>query len=320
MGAGFCVGGPNDSQPCIDFLECPDGVCDSDWLYGPWTTVVPVCSAPNMAFELLTTTPGGLPDKNDDGIPDQCECCVSNTPNVVEIPDTVGGNPLKLIDTNRTLIIRMNDDDCANGQAIRVTYTNHDPDHDIWNGRQLWVTEPKLVSENGASVAPIPGFDNSAWASLECTTTPYCRTDWSSLGDIHVFHEGIRPGSEYDIQIVDCDCTLDENAFSPSLPLPTARYGDVVRDCSKIPCSPPEGAVNIIDVNQIIACFTSDPDAPRKARCEMEPNCPDLVINITDALHGINGFNGLSYPFPPKAADACDSPCVSPLIPLPSIP
>ena len=29
----------------------------SDWLYGPWTLVSPVCSQPNMAFELLTEIP-----------------------------------------------------------------------------------------------------------------------------------------------------------------------------------------------------------------------------------------------------------------------
>lgn len=31
----------------------------SDWLYGPWSVVAPACGGPNLAFELLTTTPSG---------------------------------------------------------------------------------------------------------------------------------------------------------------------------------------------------------------------------------------------------------------------
>ncbi len=30
-----------------------------DWLYGPWSAVTPTCGGPNLAFELLTTTPSG---------------------------------------------------------------------------------------------------------------------------------------------------------------------------------------------------------------------------------------------------------------------
>ncbi|MEE9297060.1 MAG: S8 family serine peptidase [Phycisphaerae bacterium] len=41
-----------------------------EWLYGPWVNVLPKCSFPNMAFELLTTqppTPGACCDKSQPG-------------------------------------------------------------------------------------------------------------------------------------------------------------------------------------------------------------------------------------------------------------
>lgn len=43
-----------------------------NWLYGPWTPVVPSCSAPNMAFELFTDI-GSVIDCDQNTIPDICE-------------------------------------------------------------------------------------------------------------------------------------------------------------------------------------------------------------------------------------------------------
>ena len=59
--------------------------------------------------------------------------------------------------------------------------------------------------------------------------------------------------------------------------------------------------------------FVSDPASIRKARADLEPACLDLVINISDVLFALAGFQGLSYPFAPTASDPCDSKCVSPL-------
>ncbi len=60
----------------------------SDWLYGPWSALTPTCSAPNMAFQLLTDLSGGG-DCNANGIPDSCEslpdCQPNGTPDECEI-------------------------------------------------------------------------------------------------------------------------------------------------------------------------------------------------------------------------------------------
>lgn len=56
-----------------------------DWLYGPWSSITPTCSAPNMAFQLLTETPeppGGA-DCDGNGVFDVCELGVDCQPNGV---------------------------------------------------------------------------------------------------------------------------------------------------------------------------------------------------------------------------------------------
>jgi hypothetical protein len=57
----------------------------SDWLYGPWSAVVPSCSMPNMAFQVLTDTPEppGGQDCDDNGIYDVCETGADCQPNGV---------------------------------------------------------------------------------------------------------------------------------------------------------------------------------------------------------------------------------------------
>ncbi len=49
------------------------GMSAVEWLYGPWDTVTPVCSQPNMAFELLTDVADGPADGDGNGIADDCE-------------------------------------------------------------------------------------------------------------------------------------------------------------------------------------------------------------------------------------------------------
>ena len=50
-----------------------------------------------------------------------------------------------------------------------------------------------------------------------------------------------------------------------------------------------------------------------KACADLEAGFLDLIINITDVLKAVTGFQGVPYPFEPSAADLCNSTCVSPL-------
>ncbi len=130
------------------------------------------------------------------------------------------------------------------------------------------------------------------------------------LGTVHVFHEGIVPGGNYRVDVIDetCDAGVAEN-FSEPLPMTTAIHGDTVLDLSVDPPPPPEGAINIDDALAVLERFSSVASAITKARADLEPACLDLTVNVTDVLASLAGFVGLDYPFTLTAADPCDSTC-----------
>ena len=199
-------------------------------------------------------------------------------------------------------------------QAIRVTFVALPPPFNVWNGSKLWVTQPSLVSENGACVSTkalfCQGWPTFQAGTLQCE--PFYR-DWN-IGTVHVFHEGIIPEGSYRIQVIDSTCSVDdESSFSDPVELTAAKWSDTVRDCAAFPCPPPDGVVNIVDALAVIGRFGTKPDSIIKARADLEPGCLDLQINITDVLFALGGFQGFSYPFEPSATDPCDSLCSNPL-------
>ena len=121
------------------------------------------------------------------------------------------------------------------------------------------------------------------------------------------------PGSEYEIQVVDCHapvapfCQENESFYSDPLTLRTSIYGDIIGNCTVTPCTPPGGPpVNVDDILAVLEVFSSVPGAIRKGRADLEPRDLDRVINITDALEVIRAFSGLPYPFvPPSVSDPC---------------
>ena len=338
MGIGVCIGGADDGLPCAVNGDCAGGICDGPWLYGPWTPVVPTCSVPNMAFELITEVPtlapdcnfnwipdqcepdcqpngipddcdiasGTSPDNNGNGIPDECECCASGAPRDVKIPVSLGG-PLATLTANRTLAIQAGGDPGCTDQAVRVIFSNLAPPYDLWNGEELWLGAPVLTSELGSTPTPTVGFADNFWSQLQCM--PECRDDWAGFGDIYVYHEGVMPGSAYDIQVVDCTdpaCLNDPAVFSPALLLDTSAYGDILGNCSQVPCSPPGGLpVNVNDALGVLSAFSTSPGAPRKARADIEPADLDRKINVSDALRVLNAFSGVPYPETPSVTDPC---------------
>lgn len=181
--------------------------------------------------------------------------------------------------------------------AVRVTFEDLPAPFDLFNDVTMWVAEPEDVSENGAEVEPITGFPNFKAATLQCE--PFY-SDWSSFGTVHIYHEAIVPDGSYSIQVIDEHCTISvESNFSAPLAVTMTHWGDTLGNCSTIPCSPPDGTVNIIDVVGILGRFISDPDSIIKTRADIEPATPDRVINISDVLFSLGAFSGVPYPFLP---------------------
>ena len=192
-------------------------------------------------------------------------------------------------------------------QAVRVTFINLPAPFDVFDGVTMWVDAPREVSENGASVLPIPGFSNFQAARLVCQ--PHY-TDWSLFGTVHVFHEAIVPLGVYHVQAINEGCGEEsELNYSSPLVLTAPTWGDTIEDATTIPPGPPNGVVEIIDVLAVIGRFGSLPGSIVKARADLAPGCLDLVIDISDILNALQGFEGLDYRFEPTAPDPCDSTC-----------
>jgi hypothetical protein len=198
--------------------------------------------------------------------------------------------------------------------AIRVTFADLPVPLDWLNDQTMWVGEPAAVCENAGEDAPppggcgiAPGLPSRTFWSAELQCEPYYR-DWSALGTVHVYGAGIVPGATYGLQVIDevCD-TANEASYSAVLPVSTSRWCDIVSDCTTRPCGPPNGIVGIsTDAIAVVDKFKNLAYASVKTRCDLEPNVPDLLINITDVAYVIDAFIGQDYPFGgPPPEDLC---------------
>ena len=204
--------------------------------------------------------------------------------------------------------------------AIRVTFNDLPEPFDIWNGAELWAAEPEAVCNGGSGnlCGPIDPDSHPEFffrvASLQCAGPVY--VDWSVHETVYVYHEGIVPEGVYSVRAIEEGC-LDfesEGSYSTAVVLAAAEWGDTVEDLTIEPPGPPNDDVAILDILAILARFSGIPGAVAVPRADLEPSCLDFHINISDALAGISGFQGLTYPFAPTAALACESTCL-PILP-----
>jgi hypothetical protein len=200
--------------------------------------------------------------------------CVLNTTNTTQPPLSVS----PIMPKNR--YISFIPQNSGKQTALKVTLDNVPG----LEGRTLWVGPHKKVSELSSTTEPTPPTLNIA--QLQCS--PYY-TDWGAVGEVHVFGPEVIPNKSYTIQ-----ATEDDSTFSSSLNVKTARWGDIIETCTETSCSAPDGSVNVNDAIAVLSGFSNAPNAPSKARTDLDS---DQLINIVDALYSLQAFQGLQYPF-----------------------
>ncbi len=200
--------------------------------------------------------------------------------------------------------------------ALLVTFANLPAGFEALEGETRWVGQPQEVCENSGQgpdtppeeCASVPGLPNPTFvtASLVCDPQNAHYMDWTTLGTIHVHHEGIIPGGTYKIGAVGQTRSVAVGTRSiPLLPVETVSlWGDVCGRIEQGVWAAPDGSVDVVkDVSAVLDKFRNLEGAPTKARCDLEPGRPDLVINISDLTYVLDGFRGFEYPFP--APDPC---------------
>lgn len=100
------------------------------------------------------------------------------------------------------------------------------------------------------------------------------------------------------VQAIDQVCNAPpEGDFSASYTIAGSGWGDLTGDCGVTPCTPPDGAVNFIDISGVVDKYKNLDDAPIKARTDPGGDMPDLHVDFADILRAVDAFRGEPYPF-----------------------
>ncbi len=222
-----------------------------------------------------------------DGRPDECTCIASSTPQT----DTLGPK-------NRYLSVIAGD--AGLNQAVRVTWTGAPAGHTDLIGLTMWIGAASDVSENSGFISAVGGFPDFKAATLQCT--PFF-ADFSALGTIQVFHQNLIPGVTVSIQVMEETCLGLVDDFSAALVVTNSIWGDVVSDCSVLPCGPPNNSADLpFDTVAILDKFVNLATGPIKSRCDIDPEVPNRIIDISDVTRSVDAFGANPYPFATDAA------------------
>ncbi len=142
--------------------------------------------------------------------------------------------------------------------------------------------------------------------------------EWNLVGGsgeiIHLGACHMSPGHTYFVQaLLDGWDAAAEANYSVALALPTSGlWSDVAG--SGNPSTPPDGVANFVDIQAVLLGFQAVQITP-KVWLELEGtgdsfNVPDFsVINFSDVLRAVQGFQGLPYPFADPCTCAGSAPC-----------
>ncbi len=298
-------------------LESSVTMSGSDWLYGPWSPVIPACSQANMAFELLTTTPSTPDDadENGNGIADRCEIVVPDRlePGPNPFGDQGGGDLNRIggfaapgsavvATTSLEVAIRIKLVDLyvvAGPTGCPVRTEGNDLSQ--FESQMRYLGPPSAFNDNSAAM---PKFIAS---ELQCDL--YYR-DWSPAALTTEFGAGVDTETIYfyGAEVVPCSrlaaqqgtqkCfqLAREECLSDPLEIRTALWGDVW---------PPFGQVNFTDIGQVVDAWKSisfvpgDPPggAPRKVRAMLRGNSAPLgtKLNFTDIGNVVDSWKTIPY-------------------------
>lgn len=233
--------------------------------------------------QCMTVRVGGWSNQSGTGSVDiRCapEICPATAPPVPE-PDP--------IDKNRYLALMpgLNDEPTA----LRLTADTL-PGFSQFQGVTLWL--------GPATIAPDPDFADPertfVVSHLQCE--PYF-ADWNTTDPLCVVGAEILPLGSYRVQALRSSCAdsmQDESVYSPSLPLRTSTWADVVPEFAGA-----KGAIqpDFQDIAAEVAGFLRSPNAISKSRSQLRPNVPRVTmpIDFKDIFDSVQAFLGQSYPY-----------------------
>ncbi len=179
---------------------------------------------------------------------------------------------------------------------------------------QWWVGEPEQFCENAGQdspppggCGPAPGLPSTTFMGAHRVCEPHF-ADWpADVGSgvaLHVYGEDIVPGETYEVQAIgeNCDPEIESN-YSPALTVTMTLWGDVCGAFREGRWNPPDGSVDVTtDVAAMLDKFRNLAGAPIKARCDVDPELVQQIVDITDIDRVLDAFRGFPYPFDPPSS------------------
>ncbi len=232
-------------------------------------------------------------------------CLIPSAPRLVQTDSAPGLAQGESIGLARQRLIGITAGVAGRNQAIRVRFESLPPPWDVWNGTELWVTEPTAICElSGVSpgaACPTGKFFNIA--GLSCDPADAFFTDWAALGELYLHHAGVVPGGVYMVQSIDETCSMQvPEEFSAPLQVENSRFGDAVAgfNSTALEWNPPDGRVDVsLDVVAALDAFANRAGNATKTRMDIEPCKLDFRVNITDVVQYLDAFSARPYPFAP---------------------
>ncbi len=130
---------------------------------------------------------------------------------------------------------------------------------------------------------------------------------------LHIADCAIIPVATYAIRT-----TTDEVVFSDVLEVGTIRkpgtrhYGDTVGESTGDEYTPPQGVVNVADVQVFILTLQHEPGTPHLSWVDLHGigvgNPPNFLLNVSDLQRILFGFDGQTYTDSPEHRDPADCP------------
>jgi len=253
------------------------------------------CNA-NGVGDACDIASGNSQDLDDNGYPD--ECCLTVASPVAD-PDAVA--------KNRYITLVPGNPGCSTALRVTLTSLHHldpptsplspPPDFFSSQGQVRWVGPPSDFPESSSD------FRTFKAARLQCS--PHYM-DWSVVGLLHVYGDGIVPSSLYNVQAVAIACPVEAYYSLPPLSVTTARWADVAlpyqQTCADSGCSPCTAVdcvsqPDALDIVSLVNKFKDLDGAPSKVETQLQPNAPDPLddLNALDIVVAVDAFKGMSY-------------------------
>ena len=179
--------------------------------------------------------------------------------------------------------------------AAKNRYISFDPNNnDLSVAFQVELTGSAFFPDAVGLLGWVGEPDEHGVARL--TDEPVFAAAWPAV--VHVGDCGIIPAASYDVRT-----TINGLFFSDPLALATIaepapkHWGDCVGPFDGAEWTAPDAEVSMDDIMAAVQSFKQLPTAPPLTWVDIDPEVPNLVLNFTDILRIVHGFQGEPYPF-----------------------